>query len=149
MPGSELYEQVKARGLIGDEEKYVIELSKGWNKPGRIILNVSGQSDAEMTSLHHWVHIKMEWYYLRCLAGRPANLFRAAFWDKVTAFLVALQKYSRDHGRSRSRFLGKRLPILYGATHALAFALGGLRRRPVGLGELKAKPSFYNILYFK
>ena len=62
-PGSKLYVESQKKGLIGDEKEYLIKLAKGKNIPGRIILNVSGQSDQEMSHLYEWVHLKLDFNY--------------------------------------------------------------------------------------
>ncbi len=62
-PGSPLYEECQKKGLISNEKEYLVKLAKGKNLPGRIILNVSGQSDKEMAYLHDWVHFKLDFNY--------------------------------------------------------------------------------------
>ncbi len=61
LPGSELYAEAVRTGRVGDEEKYLNDLGEQpMNEPGAVVLNVSGLTDEEMTSLYLQAHEAME-----------------------------------------------------------------------------------------
>ena len=83
LPGSELYGWCRDQGLIPDEGAYLISLVKGYNKPGNVVLNVSGQSDEEMTRLLHWFDLKMDQDYVFTLLRSPNRLKNPRFWEHL------------------------------------------------------------------
>ena len=83
LPGSQIYEDAKRSGLIPDEEAYLHALRLGMNKPGRILLNISGLPDREMTRLYVLAHYRMELNYLLTLAKKPANYSKRFFWVRI------------------------------------------------------------------
>lgn len=85
LPGSEIYEDARRAGLIPDEEAYLLALRLGMNKPGRILCNISGLPDEEMTRLYLEAHRRMERTYLLDLARRPASYRRRFFWARLGA----------------------------------------------------------------
>jgi anaerobic magnesium-protoporphyrin IX monomethyl ester cyclase len=85
-PGSKLYVESQKKGLIGNEKEYLIKLAKAKNLPGRIILNVSGQSDQKMSYLYEWVHLKMEINY------KIQELRESFAFNKVPAILRLYNK---------------------------------------------------------
>jgi len=94
LPGSELYEQAKAEGKIPDEETYICKLYQGYNNYliPNIVLNVSGQSDAEMIRLFYWVHMKMEVDYLWTLI-REGKLFKPIFRQQYQQASIKVRQY--------------------------------------------------------
>lgn len=93
LPGSELYEQAKRDGLIPDEESYVIKLHRGYNTVQFVILNMSGNSDAEMSRLFNWVHLQMYFNYLGTLFRQQGKRFRRVFWWHLGVTLRAALRY--------------------------------------------------------
>ena len=93
LPGSELYEEAKRQGLIEDEEAYVVKLHEGYNSPNNVILNVSGNSDAEMIRLFDWVHMKMDVNYLMVMLTQPNKVFKPVFRKHLSRALGKIEKY--------------------------------------------------------
>jgi radical SAM superfamily enzyme YgiQ (UPF0313 family) len=61
LPGSKLYQDCVEKGLIRNEENYIVSLGKlNMNSPNGIVLNVSGLSDKEMTRLYYKGNAEME-----------------------------------------------------------------------------------------
>jgi radical SAM superfamily enzyme YgiQ (UPF0313 family) len=84
LPGSELYEEVRAQGLIPDEEAYLKLIFRGYNSVDKVLLNVSGQSDQRMAELFRWVHMKMEVDYVGTLLRQGGFAPRSReFWEQV------------------------------------------------------------------
>lgn len=97
LPGSELYRNACAAGLIHNEEAFLEKLQYGWNRPGRILLNVSGQSDEEMVRLFYWGHLEMEKYYIWGKMQKIVVLFDPLFWYIVYQFIVEYEKYCAQY----------------------------------------------------
>jgi radical SAM superfamily enzyme YgiQ (UPF0313 family) len=65
LPGSELYAETRDKGLIGDEEEYLVRLGRFiMNSPDGILLNVSGLPDNKMIRLFHKINSDMWRNYL-------------------------------------------------------------------------------------
>jgi len=92
LPGSELYEEAKRQGLIEDEEAYIIKLRRGYNDPNNVILNVSGNSDAEMIRLFDWVHMRMNVNYLTTMLMQR-KIFKPIFWKRLRRTIASLARY--------------------------------------------------------
>lgn len=61
LPGSSLYRDALDKGLIKNEEEYLVRLGKHiMNSPKEIVLNVSGLSDKKMIDLYYKSHAEME-----------------------------------------------------------------------------------------
>lgn len=61
LPGSSLYQDAVDKGLIKNEEEYLVRLGKHiMNSPKEIVLNVSGLSDQKMIDLYYKSHAEME-----------------------------------------------------------------------------------------
>jgi len=61
LPGSSLYRDALDKGLIKNEEEYLVRLGKCiMNSPKEIVLNVSGLSDQKMIDLYYKSHAEME-----------------------------------------------------------------------------------------
>jgi anaerobic magnesium-protoporphyrin IX monomethyl ester cyclase len=93
LPGSELYEEAKRQGLIDDEEAYLIRLYKGYNTTDNVVLNFSGNSDAEMIRLLNWVHMKMDVNYLIVMLTQPNKILKPIFWEHLMYTLRAVKQY--------------------------------------------------------
>lgn len=83
LPGSELYGWCLEQGLIPDEDAYLRSLVKGYNKPGNVVLNVSGHSDDEMIRLLKWLDLKMDQDYIFTLLGSSGGLKSPRFWEHL------------------------------------------------------------------
>ncbi len=61
LPGSRLYRDALMKGLIKNEEAYLVSLAKlNMNTPKGVVLNVSGLSDEEMIRLYYKSYADME-----------------------------------------------------------------------------------------
>ncbi|MFQ5646956.1 MAG: B12-binding domain-containing radical SAM protein [bacterium] len=100
LPGSELYEQVKQRGLITDEEAYIMQLNKGFNRPDNVVLNVSGKSDEEMIRLFEWIHLKMEVDYFLNVLREPQKVSLKKLWNLLTRIYKRAVPYYKSCMRS-------------------------------------------------
>ena len=111
LPGSELYEEAKRQGLIEDEEAYIIKLHRGYNNYNNVnvILNVSGNSDAEMIRLFAWVHMKMDVNYLMVMLMQPDKVFKPIFWKHLRHTLMMIEQYYRPFFR--------KLPLIRAVFH--------------------------------
>ena len=92
LPGSELYEEAVRQGLIEDEEAYVIKLHKGYNRLNSVVLNVSGNSDAEMIRLFNWTHMRMNVNYLTIMLMQR-KIFKPIFWKHLRRTIASLVRY--------------------------------------------------------
>jgi anaerobic magnesium-protoporphyrin IX monomethyl ester cyclase len=72
IPGSPLYAEVRARGLIGDEEKYLLRLDSGYNLAGGMV-NLTGFSDEEFMARKRKLQIAVTHNYLK---RRPVQYAR-------------------------------------------------------------------------
>ena len=80
LPGSRLYRDSVEKGLIKNEEKYLIHLGRlNMNSPNGIILNVSGLSDKAMIRLYHKGNAGMERNFI-VQQMNNLSLFSKRYW---------------------------------------------------------------------
>jgi len=80
LPGSSLYADAVDKGLIDNEEEYLVRLGKLiMNSPNGIVLNVSGLSDKKMTHLFYKGQFDMERnFFLQQMRGQ--SFFSKRYW---------------------------------------------------------------------
>lgn len=108
LPGSSLYRQAREQGLIPDEEAYIIKLHKGYNHPGAVVLNVSGQSDEAMARLFQWVEMRMDRDFILTWLEQGGALNNPRFWSHVLSTLDKMGAYYAP-GLTRLTWLRKTL----------------------------------------
>jgi anaerobic magnesium-protoporphyrin IX monomethyl ester cyclase len=88
LPGSYIYSECVEKGLIPDEEEYLIRLGKmTMNSEGNIILNISGLSDDIMEDLFIRANNKMNYnFYCQILKENVKNAFSFQF---IRKFLIS------------------------------------------------------------
>lgn len=72
IPGSPLYETVKAKGILGAEHDYLLRLDSGYNLAGGMV-NLTGFSDAEFLAKKRTLHHRVMHNYLK---RRPVEYVR-------------------------------------------------------------------------
>lgn len=53
IPGSQLYEDAKAKGIVGDEDEYLSKISRGYFYNEEVIVNLTSFTDAELIDLKY------------------------------------------------------------------------------------------------
>jgi hypothetical protein len=144
MPGSVLYSNVQRDGRIGDEAAY-LRVALDTNKPERIVLNVSGLNDVEMSRLYDSTHLTSELYYIFYLVKNPYNWLCLSFWEKVYRYVVARDLYLQAAPRPSPRSGRLRLAIY--VTGIINLALGTITNRKAKVREIRNRSSVRDILF--
>ena len=88
LPGSSLYDDTLKKGLIKNEEAYLMTLGKlSMNTPKGIVLNVSGLSDKEMTRLYYKGYADMERNFILQQLN-SLNLFSKNYWYFIKRLIL-------------------------------------------------------------
>lgn len=64
IPGTELYEEGRQKGLIGDEEGYLLRLDSGYNVSGAVV-NMTGFTDEEFLRKKRWLMMRVSHHYYK------------------------------------------------------------------------------------
>jgi anaerobic magnesium-protoporphyrin IX monomethyl ester cyclase len=72
IPGSPLYAEARARGIIGDEEEYLLRLDSGYNLQGSMV-NMTDFSDEEFWARKRNLQIAVTHNYLKRRPGKYAR----------------------------------------------------------------------------
>ena len=64
-----------------------------------VVLNLSGNSDAEMIRLFEWVHMKMDVNYLMTMLMQTGKVLRPIFWEHLMRTLREIERHYRPSFR--------------------------------------------------
>ena len=95
LPGSSLYNDALEKGLIKNEEQYLVRLGRFiMNSTKNIVLNVSGLPDEEMIRLYNKSHTDMERNFI-VQQLKKVRLFSKDYWYFVERFIIDTKKNIR------------------------------------------------------
>jgi hypothetical protein len=94
LPGSYIYSECVKKGLIPDEEEYLIQLGKmTMNSEGNIILNISGLEDDTMEDLFIRANNRMNYnFYRQIIQENVKNAFSLHFLKKFIISYILSNK---------------------------------------------------------